>query len=444
MKILKKLNAIQTIALGFAAIIVIGALLLMLPIANKTGESIPFINALFTAGSATCVTGLVVYDTFTQFTYFGQAVIIVLIQIGGLGFVTVAVLLSFVLKKRIGLKERMVLSEAMSLGQVGGVVKLVKRVLIGTAIIEGGGAVLLYTRFISVVGPVKAIWFSIFHSISAFCNAGFDLMGYYEPFSSLVYFQNDVFVNIVVMFLILSGGIGFLVWSDMVDYGFKLKKYCLHSKIMLVSTLVLVFGGAVIFFFTEAKTSMAGMTVGQRVLASFFQSVTPRTAGMNTIDLTKLSQAGVLVTVLFMFIGAGAGSTGGGIKVTTVFTAGLAVKAYATGQNDANIFGRRLEDKTVHRALCTVFFYLALAILATIIIQANQSFKLTDTLIEVFSAIGTVGLSTGITRELNVLSKIVLILLMYIGRIGSMTAILSVAERAESGLQKPVGKIIIG
>ena len=444
MKILKKLNAIQTIALGFAAIIVIGALLLMLPIANKTGESIPFINALFTAGSATCVTGLVVYDTFTQFTYFGQAVIIVLIQIGGLGFVTVAVLLSFVLKKRIGLKERMVLSEAMSLGQVGGVVKLVKRVLIGTAIIEGGGAVLLYTRFISVVGPVKAIWFSIFHSISAFCNAGFDLMGYYEPFSSLVYFQNDVFVNIVVMFLILSGGIGFLVWSDMVDYGFKFKKYCLHSKIMLVSTLVLVFGGAVIFFFTEAKTSMAGMTVGQRVLASFFQSVTPRTAGMNTIDLTKLSQAGVLVTVLFMFIGAGAGSTGGGIKVTTVFTAGLAVKAYATGQNDANIFGRRLEDKTVHRALCTVFFYLALAILATIIIQANQSFKLTDTLIEVFSAIGTVGLSTGITRELNVLSKIVLILLMYIGRIGSMTAILSVAERAESGLQKPVGKIIIG
>ena len=232
MKILKKLNAIQTIALGFAAIIVIGALLLMLPIANKTGESIPFINALFTAGSATCVTGLVVYDTFTQFTYFGQAVIIVLIQIGGLGFVTVAVLLSFVLKKRIGLKERMVLSEAMSLGQVGGVVKLVKRVLIGTAIIEGGGAVLLYTRFISVVGPVKAIWFSIFHSISAFCNAGFDLMGYYEPFSSLVYFQNDVFVNIVVMFLILSGGIGFLVWSDMVDYGFKRKKYCLHSKIM--------------------------------------------------------------------------------------------------------------------------------------------------------------------------------------------------------------------
>ena len=208
--------------------------------------------------------------------------------------------------------------------------------------------------------------------------------------------------------------------------------------------MVLVFGGALIFFFTEAKTSMAGMTVGQRVLASFFQSVTPRTAGMNTIDLTKLSQAGVLVTVLFMFIGAGAGSTGGGIKVTTVFTAGLAVKAYATGQNDANIFGRRLEDKTVHRALCTVFFYLALAILATIIIQANQSFKLTDTLIEVFSAIGTVGLSTGITRELNVLSKIVLILLMYIGRIGSMTAILSVAERAESGLQKPVGKIIIG
>lgn len=444
MKILKKLNAIQTIALGFAAIIVIGALLLMLPIANKTGESIPFINALFSAGSATCVTGLVVYDTFTQFTYFGQAVIIVLIQIGGLGFVTVAVLLSFVLKKRIGLKERMVLSEAMSLGQVGGVVKLVKRVLIGTAIIEGGGAVLLYTRFISVVGPVKAIWFSIFHSISAFCNAGFDLMGYYEPFSSLVYFQNDVFVNIVVMFLILSGGIGFLVWSDMVDYGFKLKKYCLHSKIMLVSTLVLVFGGAVIFFFTEKGTSMEGMNIGQRVLASFFQSVTPRTAGMNTIDLTKLSQAGVLVTVLFMFIGAGAGSTGGGIKVTTVFTAGLAVKAYATGQNDANIFGRRLEDKTVHRALCTVFFYLALAVLATIIIQANQSFKLTDTLIEVFSAIGTVGLSTGITRELNVLSKIVLILLMYIGRIGSMTAILSVAERAESGLQKPVGKIIIG
>lgn len=444
MKILKKLNAIQTIALGFAAIIVIGALLLMLPIANKTGESIPFINALFTAGSATCVTGLVVYDTFTQFTYFGQAVIIVLIQIGGLGFVTVAVLLSFVLKKRIGLKERMVLSEAMSLGQVGGVIKLVKRVLIGTAIIEGGCAVIFYTRFYSVFGPIKAIWYSVFHSISAFCNAGFDLMGCFEPYSSLTYFQNDVVINIVFIFLILSGGIGFLVWSDMVDYGFKLKKYCLHSKIMLVSTLVLVFGGAVIFFFTEAKTSMAGMSFGQRVLASFFQSVTPRTAGMNTIDLTKLSQAGILVTVLFMFIGAGAGSTGGGIKVTTVFTAGLAVKAYATGQSSANVFGRRLEDNTVRRALCTVFFYLTLAILATIIIQANQSFKLTDTLIEVFSAIGTVGLSTGITRELNILSKIVLILLMYIGRIGSMTAILSVAERAESGLQKPVGKIIIG
>lgn len=441
---IKKLSAVQTIAIGFAMIILIGAVLLMLPISNKTGEVISFINALFTATSATCVTGLVVFDTWSQFTLFGQVVILILIQVGGLGFMTVMVLFSFVINKRIGLKERTFLSESISSLQIAGIVRLIKRALIGTATFELIGAIVLATRFCPVFGLRQGIWYGIFHSVSAFCNAGFDLMGAIKPFSSLTHFTHDVIVNVTIMTLIIVGGIGFVVWNDIRDKKLKFRTYHLHTKIMITATIVMIVSAAAMLLVSEWNASMAGMTIPQRVLAALFQSVTPRTAGFNTIDYSSMSSAGTLLTMALMFIGAGPGSTAGGIKITTFIVMLLATLAYSRGQEEINVFRRRLDPLQVRKAFCSAIFYFILALSGVMIMCLSQNLPLVKALFEALSAFGTVGLSLGITPELTVLSKVVIILLMYSGRIGSLTVILSASEKRSSALKEPIEKIVVG
>jgi trk system potassium uptake protein TrkH len=441
----KKLTATETIAMGFGFIIIVGALLLMLPLSNKSGEAIPFLNALFTATSATCVTGLVVYDTWTQFTLYGQVVILLLIQIGGLGFMTIAILFFFVLKKRIGLRERTLLTEAVSAMRLGGIVRLVKRILIGTLAIESVGTILLALRFCPRFGFWKGLWYGVFHSISSFCNAGFDLMGTLEPYSSLVHFADDIVVNLTVSSLIVVGGIGFVVWNDIRNKGIKFRNYELHSKVVLSATAILILVSAVSFFITERDASMSGMSVYQRVLASLFQAVTPRTAGFNTIDMRALSNAGTLLTMGLMFVGAAPGSTGGGNKVSTFTVMLLAVASYMRGREDVDVFQRRLEPTLIRRAFCSALFYFLFSMTAVFVICSTQTFALKDVIFEVLSALGTGGLTAGITVDLSSLSRFVIILLMYSGRIGSLAVIISATENRKTvPMHYPVEKIIIG
>lgn len=440
-----KLSPVQIIALGFVVMILIGTLLLMLPFSSKSRESLGFFNSLFTATSACCVTGLVVADTWTQFSFFGQLVLILLIQVGGLGFMSVALIFSLAMGKKLGLRERSVLMESVSSPSIGGVVPFVKRALLGTLVIEGAGAVLLSARFCPEVGFPEGIWYGVFHSISAFCNAGFDLMGRFGPCSSLMHFQSDVYVNVVIMLLIILGGLGFVVWEDIRINRLHLSKYMLHSKIMLTTTGLLIFVPALLFFFMERNFSMAGMGVGQRIMASLFQSVTTRTAGFNTIDLAALSEGSSLLSDMLMAVGAGAGSTAGGMKVTTFALVILGVVAFCRGKSEVEVFGRRVDGEQLKRAYRVAVYFVGASLIGCFAILASQPLALKDVLFEVFSATATVGLTTGITQSLNGVSRVVIILLMYSGRIGSITVAMAMAEKKSfAKLQKPVEKIIIG
>lgn len=441
-----KPTAIQTLAVGFALIILLGALLLMLPAASRDRGSIPFVDALFTSASATCVTGLVVYDTYTQFTFFGQLVVLCLIQIGGLGFMTIAVLFSLVLGKRIGLRERSYLMEAVSSFQLGGIVRFVRRILIGTAAVECVGAALLALRFCPLFGLKTGLYYAVFHSISAFCNAGFDLMGRIRPYCSLEPFAADPLVNGVILALIVIGGIGFLVWDDLAEHRHHFSRYLLHTKIMLCGTAALILGAFAGFYWLEADGAFAGMTGGQRALAALFQAVTPRTAGFNTADLSRLTEPGSTLTLILMLIGAGTGSTGGGIKVTTMVVMLLSTLSYTRGREDINLFGRRIEDGLVRRAYCGAMLYLLLAFAGCFVLLHQQTgFSLMDAMFETFSAIGTVGLSKGGTRALTPVSRLTLIVLMYSGRVGSLSVAMALAEKRHAPrLRNTVGKIIVG
>ncbi|WMJ82684.1 TrkH family potassium uptake protein [Oscillospiraceae bacterium LTW-04] len=441
---IKQWSATRIIAVGFAFIILAGGVFLSLPIASRNGEAIPFLNALFTSVSATCVTGLVLYDTWTQFSVFGQAIILLLIQIGGLGFMAIAILFSLVVGRRIGLRERSLLAEAISATQVGGVIRLVKRMLIGTAIFEGMGAVLLAVRFVPKFGLGRGLWFSVFHSVSAFCNAGFDLMGVRTPSSSLTYFYNDPLVVLTIAALIIVGGIGFVVWNDLVESRFYFFKLRLHTRAVLVSTLVLLASGMLLFLLLENDGVFANMSTQERILSAFFQSTTPRTAGFNTVDIAALSDGGKLITMLLMFIGAAPGGTGGGIKVTTLVVMASAVFASLRNREDVSIWHFRLESEILRRAFCGVSVYLAMTVCGILVLCA-QGQLLTNATFECLSAIGTVGLSTGITQTLPTLSRIVIMLLMYAGRIGSLTVFLAVARSNKGGkLRNPIGKVIVG
>lgn len=439
------MTATRTIAVGFLGIILAGTVLLMLPIASADGKPAGLLTALFTATSATCVTGLVVVDTYSGWSVFGKVVLLGLIQIGGLGFMTIGVFVAVLMKKNIGLKERGILQESMNTLQIGGIVRLVRKITIGTLIIEGTGAVLLAIRFVPQMGWAEGICNGIFHSISAFCNAGFDLMGKTEEYSSLVSYSGDVLVNITVMALVITGGIGFLVWDDLQKKKLRVKEYLLHTKIVLVVTIALVLGGALLIYLFERENLMADMGAGEKILTSFFASVTARTAGFNTIDVGGMSASSKLVTVVLMFIGGSPGSTAGGIKTTTFAVMLIFVWANLRNSHGSNIFGRRLEEEEIRKASIVVTINLLLAVAAAVILCGIQSLPMEDVLLEVFSAIGTVGMSSGITRQLNVVSRIIIILLMYCGRIGSMTFALSFTERKKvAPVQLPAEKIIIG
>ncbi len=435
----------RMIAFGFAFIIIIGTILLSLPIATKTGET-DLLTALFTATSATCVTGLVAADTYQNWTLFGQLVILCMLQVGGLGFMTIGVYISILLKRRIGLQERATLHESVNTLEIAGVVRLVKKIVQGAFIIEGTGALLLATRFIPRFGWANGIYFSIFHSISAFCNGGFDLMGIDEAYSSLVSYEGDILVNVVICLLILIGGIGFIVWDDVLKHKWHFKKYLLHSKIVLATTLGLTVAGTLLFLIFENNATLAGMTPIEKLLGALFASVTPRTAGFNTVDTGAMSNAGTLLTMLLMFIGGSPGSTAGGAKTTTMVVLLFYAVAMIRNREDINLFGRRLSADVVRKANAVVVINFSLAFGAACAIMALQpAIPMPDVVFEVLSAINTVGMTTGITRELGVISKLIVAVLMYCGRLGSLSFALVLAKKPSTNhVREPQEKIIVG
>ena len=434
------LNAVQYLAVSFACVILVGALLLMLPIASRNGQSIPFLDALFTAASASCVTGLVLYDTWTQFTFFGQAVILLMIQVGGLSFMTVTILVSVLLGQRISLHRRSVLMDTIGALQMGGVVRLTRRALTVTAACEGVGALALMVWFCPRYG-LRGVWMSVFHAVSSFCNAGFDLLG---TGSSLTTVACEPYLNIVLMLLIIAGGMGFLVWDDALTHGRNFRRWRLHSKIAFTSTLALFLLGGVAFFIIEGDNAFAGHTVGEKALMAAFQSVTPRTAGFNTVDLMALSESGTLLTIVLMFIGAGSGSTGGGIKVNTFSVIVLSALNRVRRKDDVELFGRRIEEKDIGKAYSTVTMYF-LVCMAGCMVLCLQGITLDDALFESISAMGTVGLTRGVTPTLPALSKLVVTMMMFAGRVGSMSVAMAITRDRPAAKRRNVAEgILIG
>lgn len=441
----KNLSGMQLIALGFFLLIMCGALLLMLPISSRDGTWTPFMTALFTATSASCVTGLILVDTYTHWSTFGQIVLICLIQIGGLGFITIGTAVSLILRRKIGLKQRGWIKESFNILDIGGVVRLIRLVLKGTLLFEGIGALLLFTRFYPRMGLARGIYYAIFHSISAFCNAGFDLMGYYEPYSSFTSYYDDPVVSFTLCALILIGGIGFIVWSDIAQHKWHFHKYALQTKMVLTVSAVLVFGGALLFYIIEGNRLYADMDLTGKICSSFFSAVTPRTAGFNTTDTGALSEGGKLLSIILMFIGGGSGSTAGGVKMATIFVLLLHLRSTLQRTTGTNIYGRRIEDSTITKASALLCTYLFCGIAATLVICSMQNFAIGDVLFEVTSAICTVGMTTGITSQLNLASQIIIAFLMYIGRLGSLSFALSFTDHKKpTQVMQPVERINIG
>lgn len=436
----------QMIALGYLIIITIGTLLLALPISSRNNLSPGLVNAFFTATSATCVTGLVVFDTYTQWSLFGQLVILILIQVGGLGFMTSITMFSFLLRRKIGLRERGLLRESVNTMYIGGIVRLTQNILIGTLLFEGVGAIILSFRFVPKMGWIAGIYNGIFHSVSAFCNAGFDLMGKFGRFSSLTTFADDIIVCLTIIVLIIVGGIGFFVWDDIIRHKHHFRKYQLHTKLVIATTIILIITGSLSFYIFEYSNVLNGMTTVEKITASVFGAVTPRTAGFNTVDTGALTSAGKLLTIVLMFIGGSPGSTAGGIKTTTMAVILISLWSSLRNRKCENIFGRRLEDDALRRAAAVVTVNMILGLSAAFLLAATHlNLSLNDIIFEVFSAIGTVGLSTGITGSLNTFARIIIILLMYCGRVGSLSfALIFTEHRLQSPVQNPSEKINIG
>ena len=440
----KKFTHTRTIALSFAVIILIGSVLLTLPIASRNRTVTPFINSLFTAVSSTCVTGLSVYDTYSHWSLFGQLVILCMIQIGGLGFMTIIVMLSLLRKKGTSLHERRLLMQSAGSIEMYGINKHLKSIFTGTFLFEFVGAVLLSFRFCGQMGIKKGIWYAVFHSISAFCNAGFDLMGQFGE-TSFTDYSDDWLVNLTLIFLITMGGLGFLVWNDLLKNKFHFRNYSLHTKIVITTSFVLLFGGTVVFFFTEKNHAFAGMSIPNQILCSFFQSATTRTAGFFTVQQADLSNSGSIISSVLMFIGGSSGSTAGGIKTTTF--AVFIISNFCFARNNDNIvaFKKRFDTSAVKQAGSIVCVYISAVIVSSFIICAIEPFGIREIFYETISAIATVGLSMNMTPSLSIVSKIIIALLMYTGRIGGMSMVMVLAEKKDrSPLERPVGKILIG
>ena len=439
---MRRPNAVQTLALGFALLILAGACLLSLPIASRSGEGIPWTDAVFTAASASCVTGLTVYDTATQFNAFGQAVLLLLIQIGGLGFVTASLPAALLARRRVGLRQRALLQDSVGALQLGGVVRLARRALLVTLVCEGLGAALLSLWFCPRYGLGRGLWMAVFHAVSAFCNAGFDLLG---TGASITAEAGEPLLNIVLMALIICGGLGFLVWDDVLTHGRHFRRWRLHSKMAFTVTLLLFIGGGIAFWFLEADHAFAGTDGPTRALMAAFQSVTARTAGFASVDQTSLSQGGTLLMLVLMFVGAASGSTGGGVKVNTFAVLVLGVRARIWRQDDVNAFRRRLDGGDIHKAYSTAGIYLFGALCGCMVLCV-QGAGLTDALYETFSAMSTVGLSRNLTGSLPTLSKWAIIGMMFAGRVGSMSVAMAVTKgrAARNGLRYVPEKILIG
>ena len=436
-----KLTSFQIIILGFAGVILLGALLLMLPIASTEHVVTTFNKTLFTSTSAVCVTGLVLVDTASYWTGFGQAVILILIQIGGLGVITFVSLMLMLLGEKISLVQRQTMQNALSLPQLGGIVKLTKFIIRAVAIVELAGALLLMPVFCKDYG-LEGIWMSVFHSISAFCNAGFDLMGTKTGhFSSLTYYQGNLYLSVVIALLIIIGGLGFLTWNDIATKRFKFKEYRMQSKVILVTTLLLIMVPGVILFFGEYKN----LPIVERIASTIFQAVTPRTAGFNTADYASMSSGGLMITMILMLIGGSPGSTAGGMKTTTIAVLIANARATFTKKNNAKYFGRRIDDAIIKNAATIFFMYIALAFIGALLISGIENLDLSTCMFESISAIGTVGLTRGITPDLGIISQIILMLLMFFGRVGGLTLIYAAFSRQDSFSSKlPVENIMIG
>ena len=431
----------RIILASFAIIVLVGAFLLMLPISSQDRTFTSFGDALFTAVSATCVTGLVVKDTATYWSVFGKVVIITLIQIGGMGVITIGLAVITISGKRIGLSQRSAMQESISAPQIGGIIKLTSFIIKASAIIEVTGAILLMPVFCKDLGPVKGVLYSFFHSISAFCNAGFDMMGFVEKFSSLTSYSDNVYFNIVIMVLIIVGGIGCLVWHDVVTYKFNFRKYSLQSKVALATSGLLIILPAIFMFFFE----YSDLPLKNRIVDSMFQSVTTRTAGFNTTDLAQMRESGTLLMILLMLVGGSPGSTAGGMKTTTVAVIFLAAITVFGRKKDVECFKRRIPEDAVRNAGAILFMYMFLFITGGIFISIYEHLPLLTCLFETGSAVGTVGLTLGITSTLSLPSKIVLMLLMYFGRVGGLTMIYAAVPSNESQTSRmPLEKITIG
>lgn len=438
---LTSLAPAQILALGYFVVITIGTLLLLLPISTVDGQGLSFVDALFTATSATAVTGLVVVTTGTFLTVFGQVVVMLLIQIGGLGIMTISTLFALFLGKKIGLKERLVIQEDLNQMKISGVVQLVKYIIGMTLMIEGLGALLLFPRLLREMAPGRALYYSIFHSISAFNNAGFDLFG-----NSLESFTGDVYINLVMISLILLGGIGFAVIAEL--YRKKsLSHLSLHTKMVFRITILLLVVAFIGVFFLEMTNpaTMQNYTLKERVLASLFLSVTPRTAGFNTVPTGLLQGQTLFLLMILMFIGASPGSTGGGIKTTTFGVLLFAVLSTIRGKRDVEIFQRRLALELILKSMAIAFLSLVLIILITMVLTITEDLVFLTILFETFSAFGTVGLSTGITGDLSIIGRLLIIFTMFSGRIGPLTLAFAFSERKSRSLYRyPQEKIMVG
>lgn len=441
----RRLSSWQFLTLGYLLIILLGSFLLTLPAASANGAWTPWLDALFTATSATCVTGLVVVDTYLHWSLFGQLVILTLIQIGGIGFMTVLTMVMVLLQKHVGLYQRQVIMQAAGNLSLSGSVRLIRRILKGTLLIEGIGALLFSFRFCADFGFWEGLYYSIFHAISAFCNAGFDLMGRFGPFSSLTPYAGDPLVSLTAIALVLLGGLGFLVWTDLITHRHHWKRWSLHTRIAMTASLFLVVFPALFFYLYEKNRLLAGLSFPQALLRALFAAVTPRTAGFNTIDMGTMSTGSYLLTAVLMLIGGNSGSTAGGIKITTFVVALFSPITAARRSRSMVIGGKALDESVQKEAMSTLVAYLLLTVVGCMILAGFEPYSLTEILLEVISAVATVGLTAGITSSLCVISRITLILLMFAGRVGVMTLAIAFGERRDPPpLRRPTDRILIG
>lgn len=437
----KVFSSSRTIISGFAAMIIVGTLLLMLPFSSKSGTATPFLDCLFTATSSSCVTGLIVHDTATHWSLFGQIVILIMIQIGGMGIVTMSILVVMLSGKKVNLIQRSTMQESISAHKVGGIIRLSRFIIITSLMVEILGAIAFSFVFCRDYGFLKGVWMSVFHSVSAFCNAGFDLMGETAKFSSLTSYVYNPIINITVMLLIIIGGIGFLTWDDIKTNKWHIRHYRVQSKIIFLVTAILILMPTLYFFTFEFRD----LTFGKRVLVSLFQAVTPRTAGFNTVDASQLSETGNTVVTVLMLIGGAPGSTAGGMKITTIAVLIAATVSVFRKRDSAHILHRRVSDETVKIAATVLVMYIVLFVLGAMVLSSVENLPLTDCLYETASAIGTVGLTTGITPSLSAVSRIILIFLMYMGRVGGLTIVFATFGGTQKNLVKyPQATITVG